>query len=251
MLDSTAKRSVRKFADIYPGIKERFDSYMASSKWICLPKMTPDVATLWVEQMSLWTRTVFKIRGHVYSNCPHPKLRLAMLDVLKEEDVADPRIGMNHRQLLASSLGKAAGRTLDDLRKVEPLPTTLITFDLLYDIANRSWEEGIAVASGLERVVRDSGFFRFEQDRLKRDLGWTDKDVAWFAGHDVADEEHGSIIESLDEYITDDRRWDLVEEAVIEAGIAWWILFDGVIDAHKYGIKPVRGRSCKGLSFEF
>ncbi len=242
---------LRKFADVYPAIKERFDHYMASSKWICLPKMTPELAALWVEQMSLWTRTVFKIRGHVYSNCPHPKLRLAMLEVLSEEDVEDPRVGMNHRQLLATSLGRAAGRTLDELKKAEPLATTLITFDLLYGIANRSWEEGIAVASGLERVVRDSGFFRFEHDRLKRDLGWSDADVAWFAGHDVADEDHGSIIESLDDYITEDRTWDLVEEAVVEAGIAWWILFDGVVDAHRHGIKPVRGRSCKGLSFEF
>lgn len=252
MSSSTAKRGdVRKFADVYPAIKQRFDHYMASSKWICLPKLTPEIAALWVDQMSLWTRTVFKFRGHVYSNCPHPELRRALLEVLSEEDVEDPRVGMNHRQLLATSLGRAAGRTLADLQAVEPLPTTLITFDVLYGIADRSWEEGIAVASGLERVVRDSGYFGFELNRLKRDLGWTDKDVAWFSGHDAADEEHGSIVELLDKYITEDRKWDLVEEAIVEAGIAWWILFDGVVDAHKHGIKPVRGRSCKGLSFEF
>jgi pyrroloquinoline quinone (PQQ) biosynthesis protein C len=201
--------------------------------------------------MSLWTRTAFKIRGHVYANCPHPKLRQAMLEILKEEDIEDPRVGMNHRQLLATSLGRATGQTLEDLQRVRPLPTTLVTFDILYGIADRSWEEGIAIASGLERVLRDSGYFRLEHDRLKRDLSWSDKDVAWFAGHDVADEEHGSIVEMLDDYIADDVIWDRVEEAIVEGGIAWWILFDGVVDAHRQGIEPVKGRSCKGLSFQF
>lgn len=252
MPDSAAeKRATRRFADVYPAIKRRFEQYSRESKWMRVSPMTPGLARLWVQQMSLWTRSAFKIRGHVYANCPHPALRRAMLEILSEEDVEDPRVGMNHRQLLATSLGRAAGVTLDDLAAVRPLPTTLVTFDILYGIADRSWEEGIAVASGLERVLRDSGYFRFEHDRLKRDLGWTDADVAWFAGHDVADEEHGSVIELLDNYVTDDRTWERVEEAVVESGIAWWILFDGVVDAERQGIAPVAGRSCKGLSFQF
>jgi hypothetical protein len=75
--------------------------------------------------------------------------------------------------------------------------------------------------------------------------------VGWFTGHDVADEEHGAIIELLDKYIDDDRTWDLVEEAVAESSIAWWILFDGVVDAHRQGIRPVSGATCKGLSLIF
>jgi pyrroloquinoline quinone (PQQ) biosynthesis protein C len=247
----TEQAATRKFADVYPAIKQRFIQYMRESKWMRVAPMTPDLAKLWVQQMSLWTRTAFKIRGHVYANCPHPALRRAMLEILSEEDVEDPRVGMNHRQLLATSLGRATGQALADLGAVRPLPTTLVTFDILYGIADRSWEEGIAVASGLERVLRDSGYFRFEHDRLKRDLGWTDKDVAWFSGHDIADEEHGSIIEQLDDHIVDDRTWDRVEEAVVESGIAWWLLFDGVVDAQRQSIAPVVGRSCKGLSLHF
>jgi pyrroloquinoline quinone (PQQ) biosynthesis protein C len=252
MPDNVAQKGrVRKFADVYPAIKQRFVQYMSESKWVRVALMTPELATLWVQQMSLWTRTAFKIRGHVYANCPHPALRRAMLEILSEEDIEDPRVGMNHRQLLATSLGRATGQTLADLEAVRPLPTTLVTFDILYGIADRSWEEGIAVASGLERVLRDSGYFRFEHDRLKKDLGWTDSDVAWFASHDVADEEHGRVIELLDDYIVDDRAWDRVEEAVVESGIAWWLLFDGIVDAQRQGIAPVEGRSCKGLSFQF
>jgi pyrroloquinoline quinone (PQQ) biosynthesis protein C len=241
----------RRVADVLPRMQARFDKHMAASKWRNISRMTPELAKLWVQQMSLWTRSAFKIRGHVYANCPHPELRQKMLEVLSEEDIVDPRVGMNHRQLLATSLGRATGQTLDDLNRVKPLATTLVTFDILYGIADRSWEEGIAVASGLERVLRDGGYFRFEKERLQRDLKWSDADVAWFTGHDVADEEHGSIIELLDRYVDDDAAWDRVEEAVVEASIAWWILFDGVVDAHVHGIAPVEGRSCKGLSLIF
>ena len=174
-----------------------------------------------------------------------------MLEVLAEEDVEDPRVGMNHRALLITTMGRATGQTLDDLKKVKPLATTLVTFDILFGIANRSWEEGLGLASGLERMLRDGGYFRFEKERLQRDLNWSDEEVGWFSGHDVADEEHGSIIELLDRYIDDDRTWDLVEEAVAESSIAWWILFDGVVDACRQKIEPVRGRSCKGLSLLF
>ncbi len=242
---------IRRFADVYEGVKERCLKYTAASKWHRLPRMTPEIAKLWVQQMSLWTRSIFKMRGHVYAHCPHPKLRQRLLEVVSEEDVVDPRVGMNHRQLLATSLGRASGQTLQDLERVRPLPTTLVTVDLFFGIAKRSWEEGMAVASGHERVVRDSGFFSFEANRLKRDLGWNDRDVAWFTGHDAADEEHGQVVELLNDYVTEDATWDRVEEAIIEAHLAFLILLDGVVDAHDQGIQPVRGASCKGLSFVF
>lgn len=246
-----AADTIRRFADVYEGVKERCLKYTAASKWHRISRMTPGLAKLWVQQMSLWTRSIFKMRGHVYANCPHPLLRQKLLEVVSEEDIVDPRIGMNHRQLLATSLGRASGQTLGDLEAVRPLPTTLVTINLFFGIAKRTWEEGIAVASGHERVVRDSGFFSFEANRLKRDLGWTDRDVAWFTGHDAADEEHGQVVELLNDYVADEATWDRVEEAIIEAHLAFLILLDGVVDAHDQDIRPVQGASCKGLSFVF
>jgi pyrroloquinoline quinone (PQQ) biosynthesis protein C len=243
--------SVRRFADVFPAVKETCMKYTAASKWYNLEKLEPDLVKLWIQQLSIWTRSAFKVRGHVYANCPHPELRMAMLEVVGEEDVIDPRVGMNHRQLLATSLGKASGQSIGDLEKVKPLATTLVTFDILYGIANRSWEEGIALASGLERFLQESGYFLYEAKRLQRDLGWSDQEVAWFSGHAEADEEHGQVIELLDKYITDDRKWDAVSEAIIESVIAWWILFDGVLDAYRQGIRPVEGVTCKGFSSVF
>ena len=242
---------MRKFADIRPSIQKRFDQYMAESKWCNVPKLTPGLAKLWVQQMSLWTRSAFKVRGHVYANCPHPLLRQKLLEVLGEEDVKDPRVGMNHRELLATSFGRATGQRLSDLKRVKPLPTTLVTLNVLFGIADRGWEEGIGLASGLERVLRDSGYFGFEKRRFQRDLELSDEEVAWFTGHDAADEDHGAIIDLLDDYIVDDGAWDRVEEAIVESGIAWWIMFDGVVDAYKRKIEPLNGRSCKGLSLNF
>jgi hypothetical protein len=67
----------------------------------------------------------------------------------------------------------------------------------------------------------------------------------------VADEEHGQVVELLNDYVAEDATWDRVEEAIIEAHLAFLILLDGVVDAHDQGIRPVRGASCKGLSFVF
>lgn len=243
--------TVRKFKDVFPSILEECRKYMLASKWYNLEKLEPELVRLWIAQLSLWTRTSFKVRGHVYANCPHPELRLALLEVVGEEDIVDPRVGMNHRQLLATSLGKATGQSLEDLAKVRPLPTTLITFDILYGIANRTWEEGMGLASGMERVMQELGYFGYDARRLQRDMGWSDKDVAWFSGHDEADVEHGAVVELLDKYITDDRTWERVSEAIIESWIAWWIMLDGIADAHRHGIKTVSGASCKGLSTVF
>lgn len=244
-------RPARKFADVYPAIQERCLKYTTASKWQNIDTMTPGLVRLWVQQMSLWTRSIFKMRGHVYANCPHPALRRKLLEVVSEEDIVDPRVGMNHRQLLATSFGRATGQSLADLEKVRPLATTLVTIDLFHGIANRSWEEGVAIASGHERVLRDSGFFGFEINRMRRDLNWSDEDLAWFTGHDAADEDHGAAIELLDDYIEDDSKWDLVEEAVVESQLAWLILLDGVVDAHRHGIATMAGASCRGLSFSF
>lgn len=243
--------TTRRFADVYEGIKERCIKYSNASKWYAVDPMTPELAKLWVQQMSIWTRTIFKMRGHVYANCPHPALRLKMLEIVSEEDVVDPRVGMNHRQLLVSSFGKATGQTLAELEGARPLATSLITFDTFFAIANRSWEEGVAIASGHERVLRDCNWFKFEADRFRRDLGWSEEDLAWLTGHDVADEEHGSVVEMLDDYVTDDATWDRVEEAIVEAQLAFLIFLDGCVDAWRHGIRPVKGASCKTISFHF
>lgn len=236
------------FATVFPGVQETCDKYMRASKWYNLKKITPELAQLFVQQLSIWTRTTFKVRGYVYANCPHPEMRMKMLEVVGEEDVVDPRVGMNHRQLLATSLGKASGQSLEALSQADPLPTTITCFNILYGIAGRTWEEGVGVASGLERIIQESGYFLYEAERLKRDLGWTSQDVAWFEGHAEADVEHGAIIEELDNYITDDTTWEKVGESIIESVIAWWLMFDGILTAHEQGIPTVRGLSCKGLS---
>ncbi|HSV83346.1 MAG TPA: iron-containing redox enzyme family protein [Ramlibacter sp.] len=237
--------------DILPGLIEECTKYMHASKWYNLEKLEPGLVKLWIEQLSLWTRSAFKVRGHVYAHCPHPEIRLALLDVVGEEDVEDPRIGMNHRQLLVTSLGKASGWTLQELENAKPLPALLVTFEILFAVCKRTWIEGIALTAGMERMLQECGYFKLDARRLMRDAGWSEKDVAWFSGHDEADEEHGALIELLDKYITDDAQWELVREAVLEGWMAWWIMLDGVADAYKHGIKPVEGLSSPALSKVF
>lgn len=243
--------SVTFKADVLPGLLEECIKYMHASKWYNLEKLDIDLVRFWVPQLSLWTRSAFKTRGHVYANCPHPNFRMALLEIVGEEDVVDPRVGMNHRQLMATTMGKACGMSLEDLEKARPLPTTLITFDILYALADRSWIEGIAMNSGIERIIQESGYFGYEARRLQRDLGWSDEAIGWFSGHDEADEEHGKLIEMLDDYVTDDDTWDRIRETILEGWIAWWLMFDGVLDAYNHDIKTVRGLSCKGLSTIF
>lgn len=237
--------------DLLPDLLDECTKYMQESRWYNLEKLDLDLVRFWVPQLSLWTRTTFKMRGLVYAMCPYPDVRMAMLEVVGEEDIVDPRVGMNHRQLMATSLGEACGYTLEDLSNAKPLITTLVTFDILYGITARSWEEGLALTSGLERMLQQNGVFRREAQRLQRDLGWTDAQVAWFTGHDVADEDHGKVVEMLDRYITDEKTWECVRESILEGWVAWWNLYDGVLIAHRQNLKPVTGVSCRGLSTIF
>ena len=246
-----SRRRVRKCKDVYPAIRERCVQYTNASKWQKLENMTPGIAKLWVQQMSIWTRSIFKMRGHAYANCPHPLLRRKLLEVVQEEDIVDPRVGMNHRQMLARSFGEATGQSLKDLEKVRPLATTQITIDLFHGIADKSWMEGFAISSGHERILKDTGFFKVELKRFSRDLGWNKKQLAWFTGHDAADEDHGALVNLLDKFIVEDAHWELVAEAIVQSQLAWLILLDGVVDAHAQGIKPMSGASCRGLSFYF
>jgi pyrroloquinoline quinone (PQQ) biosynthesis protein C len=249
--DPAPSGQVRKFSDIFPDLKSECMKIMQASKWYGLEKLEPEMVRLWIPQFSLWTRSTFKLRGLAYAHCPHPDLRLTLLDIIGEEDVIDPRVGMNHRQLFASTLANASGQSMEELADARPLPTTLVTFNILHGAANRTWEEGIALSSGLERMLQECGYFRYDAMRLQRDLGWSEGDIGWFTGHDAADVEHGSVMDKLDKYVTDDRTWDRVRDTVIECWIAWWILFDGIVDAHRYGIKPVSGLTCKTLSTVF
>ncbi len=242
---------MRKFSDIYPAALERSNKYVHASKWYNLDRLTPEIARTFVEQLSIWSRSLFKMRGHAYALCPHPELRRVLLDIVQEEDIVDPRVGMNHRQLVAQSLAQGAGLTMSDLEAARPLATTMVTIDTFFAIANRSWEEGVAIGSGHERLIRDAGWFGFEVNRLKGDLGWSDEQVAWFAAHDEADEEHGQLIEMLDDYIDNDAAWDRVEEAIVESQIAFMLMLDGIADAAIHEIAPMKGASCRGLSFVF
>ena len=52
-------------------------------------------------------------------------------------------------------------------------------------------------------------------------------------------------------FITDDRHWNLVEEAVVESQIAFLLMLDGVVDAFNQNIAPVSGDSSRGLSLHF
>jgi pyrroloquinoline quinone (PQQ) biosynthesis protein C len=103
----------------------------------------------------------------------------------------------------------------------------------------------------MERMLQECGYFKLDARRLMRDLGWSEKDVEWFSGHDEADEEHGALVELLDKYITDDSQWQLVRETILESWIAWWIMLDGIADAYKYKIQPVEGRTSIALSTVF
>jgi len=66
------KGSVRKFKEVFPGILEECIKIMQASKWYQLEKLDPELAKICISQLSLWTRSTFKVRGHVYANCPYP-----------------------------------------------------------------------------------------------------------------------------------------------------------------------------------
>lgn len=130
--------------------------------------------------------------GRLYVICPDPKWRQMIAEVCYEE--ATGRLyadGVPHNQLYLD-FGEGLGLSVDEMMNTEYGPGALAFKAYFQQICGSSFLEGVA-AHMLAGEAQGPGVFSRLARTLQNRFGLSDKAVAFWRVHDVADEEHSSI----------------------------------------------------------
>ena len=103
-----------------------------------------------IEQWSSFTRHSRQCWAHVVGNCPIIEVRkFIVTENLYEEEAQE---GHSHFEILVR-MGMAVGLTRDEIVNAQPLPSTVVAMHAWETLPkNRTWYEGLAAKSVLERT---------------------------------------------------------------------------------------------------
>ena len=128
-------------------------------------------------------------------------------------------------------MGMALGLTRDEIVNAKPLPTTVVAMHAWEALTkNRTWYEGLAAKSVLERTNnRNCGnFSHYQAEHWMRQLGLTKEDTEFWWMHDSVDQIHGDgSLRLLEHYLTTDAERKAALRAAEESMMAWQVYFDG------------------------
>ena len=202
-------------------------------------KLTRPQMAAWVREHYHFTKDLWAFLSAVYSNCPYPDARAAIMENLsEEEDPKDP-----HTEILLS-FAAACGADPAKIKQSQPMPTTWGLKDWLTVISTRrSWIEAAAgMHIGLESqlptmvqhilpALRD--VYRFKEDEIR-----------FFTLHFEADQEHGGrIYDLVGRYATTPELQEAVRQAVRDGTQKRWLYYDGVYIKHVLGY-PIDTLAC-------
>ncbi|MPZ75817.1 MAG: hypothetical protein GEU77_04780 [Deltaproteobacteria bacterium] len=204
--------------------------YNNSLEWVSFSKdrLTREAAQVLIEQWSNFTRHSRQCWAHVVGNCPIIEVRkFIVTENLYEEEAQE---GHSHFEILVR-MGMALGLTRQDIEFATPLPTTVVAMNSWEALTkNRTWYEGLAAKSVLERTNNPScGNFSHHQayywtDQLK--LSKEDTEFWWM--HDSVDQIHGDgSLKLLEKYLTREDQREAALRAAEESMMAWTVYFDG------------------------
>ena len=143
--------------------------------------------------LPLWNN---QYHGPLYVNCPDPKWREMLGEVVYEE--ATGRLyadGLPHNQLY-TNFGIGLGLTREEMWQTEYGPGAQGIRDWFIDYCNRGTLEGVSCHM-LAGESHGPGVFGVMAKRLKEQYGLSDEAVAFWSVHDVADEDHSGIGKDL------------------------------------------------------
>ncbi|MGH7824697.1 MAG: TenA family transcriptional regulator [Candidatus Binatia bacterium] len=204
--------------------------YNNSLEWVSFSKdrLTIEAARVLVKQWANFTRHSRQCWAFVVGNCPIVEVRkFIVTENLYEEEAQE---GHSHFEILAR-MGMALGLTRDEIVNAKPLPATIVAMHAWEALTkNRTWYEGLAAKSVLERTNNPNcgNFSGNEAERWMRQLGLTKEDTEFWWMHDSVDQIHGDgSLNLLEKYLKteDERRAAL--RAAEESMMAWKVYFDG------------------------
>lgn len=152
--------------------------------------------TLNVEQLREWVRQfgVFALYNHgyhgpLYVNCPDPKWRAMIAEVVYEEGTGNLYSNGKPHNELWCQFGEAIGLTRDEMWGAELCSGARALKAFLNDRCSNSFLEGVS-ALMLAGEAQVPGFFNKLAESLKTTFDLSDQDVEFFTIHDEADEDH-------------------------------------------------------------
>jgi len=199
-------------------------------EWVRFSKndLTKEAARVLIEQWSSFTRHSRQCWAHVVGNCPIVEVRkFVVAENLYEEEAQE---GHSHFEILAR-MGVALGLTRDQIVDAKPLPTTVVSMHCWENLTkNRTWYEGLAAKSVLERTNNPNcgNFSHNQAEYWTRQLGLSKEDTEFWWMHDSVDQIHGDgSLDLLEKHLTTDAEKRAALRAAEESMMAWQIYFDG------------------------
>ncbi len=200
-------------------------------QWVSFSKdrLTREAARVLVQQWASFTRHSRRCWAYVVGNCPHVEVRkFIVTENLYEEEALE---GHSHFDILAR-MGTALGLTRQEIESTPPLPSTVVALHAWETLTkNRTWYEGLAAKSVLERTnnPRCGNFSGYEAERWMRQLKLTREDTEFWWMHDSVDQIHGDgSLDLLKKYLQTDEERRSALRAAEESMMAWHIYFDGI-----------------------
>jgi pyrroloquinoline quinone (PQQ) biosynthesis protein C len=166
--------------------------------------------------------------GRLYVICPNRHWRERIAEVVYEEGTG--RLfagGIPHNQLYLD-FGADLGMGEDEMWNADYCPEAIAFRTYFQHMCGKSFLEGVA-SHMLAGEAQGPGVFARMAETFKRRYNMTDKGVAFWVVHDVADGDHSSVGEELlaDFAPTEDDR-KLVLKTVAETIDMTFLLYDGM-----------------------
>jgi pyrroloquinoline quinone (PQQ) biosynthesis protein C len=167
-------------------------------------------------QVYLQTVEVVRWLGYLYAKCPIMEVRREIFNNLLEEELGSFS-GTDAHFHLAARVAVAAGadRKAMDSAKLLPATAALIRLGEKMFYEEPRWVVGFGTAFGFE--YQSPMAFGALAKGLKKSYNMSDEDVAFFAVHITADEDHtGAIVRVLDKHATSEDIRRAIRESVFK-----------------------------------
>jgi pyrroloquinoline quinone (PQQ) biosynthesis protein C len=216
--------------------------YNGALEWVSFSKdrLTVQAARVLIEQWASFTRHSRRCWAYVVGNCPHVEVRrFIVTENLYEEEALE---GHSHFEILAR-MGMAVGLTRQQIEATPPLPSTVVAMHAWETLTkNRTWYEGLAAKSVLERTNNPNcgNFSGNEAQRWMRQLKLSREATEFWWMHDSVDQIHGDgSLTLLERYLRRDEERRAALRAAEESMMAWQIYFDGL---YREGLRRSAGQ---------
>jgi pyrroloquinoline-quinone synthase len=188
-----AVRGTLSVDDTLDEVKKLLEQYAWANHpmWKSLIEGTVNIEQLreWVRQYGVFALHNHGYHGPLYVNCPDPKMRAMLAEVVYEEGTGLLYSNGKPHNEIWCQFGEAIGLTREEMWGAELCSGARALKAFLNDRCNNSFIEGVS-ALMLAGEAQVPGFFDKLAKSLKKTFNLTDQDVEFFTIHDVADEDH-------------------------------------------------------------